>query len=116
MSEIFTNNIMPFQNFSMQQKTTISLQSMFAKAHSKNHFPSHPHHCASTAMPCSSGTPPHLVVLQVPALDLLVLAGGEEVRLPGADGQGANSADVPGESQLELSRGQVPQLQGTQVW
>lgn len=44
-----------------------------------------------------------LVLLEVPALDLAVLAGGKEVRMAIGDFQCANGVDVAGQCQLELS-------------
>ncbi len=41
---------------------------------------------------------------------LPVLPGGEEVGVPGGDGQPADGGDVAGEGELELARGQVPHL------
>ena len=43
----------------------------------------------------------HLVGLQIPALDLLVFAGAEQVGVAGAEGQAADGADVAGEGDLE---------------
>lgn len=42
-----------------------------------------------------------LVVFEVPALDLFVLPGREEVRLSGADRESPDSTDVTSESQLQ---------------
>ena len=49
-----------------------------------------------------------LVVLQVPALDLPVLAAGEEIRLATGDGQAAHHAHVSRQRQLEFPAGQIP--------
>ena len=52
----------------------------------------------------------HLIVLEVPAFDLLVLAGREEVGLSGADSQGPHTTDVASQCQLQTTRCQLPQL------
>lgn len=52
----------------------------------------------------------YLVVLEVPAFDLLVFPTGEEVWASGTDGHSANGADVAREGELELPAGQVPNL------
>ena len=49
-----------------------------------------------------------LVCLEVPALDLLVLAGAEEVGVPVGRDDAAHGGDVAGERQLECSRSQIP--------
>ena len=54
---------------------------------------------------------PDLVVLEVPALDLLVFPGREEVGLTVADGEGPDRADVASEGQLQSTRRKLPQLQ-----
>jgi len=51
-----------------------------------------------------------LVVLQVPALDLPVLAAGEEVGLAAGDGQAAHHAHMTRQGELQLPAGQVPDL------
>ena len=51
-----------------------------------------------------------LVVLQVPALDSLVLTAGEEVRRPGGDGHSAHCVRVAGQRELQRAGGQVPDL------
>ena len=52
----------------------------------------------------------HLIILQIPAFDLFVLARREQVRLSGTDGQAADSADVARQREFERARGQVPDL------
>ena len=44
-----------------------------------------------------------LVVLEVPAFNLLVLTSREEVGLPGADSEGPHTADVARQSQLQTA-------------
>eukprot|EP00282_Hemiselmis_andersenii_P014384 CAMPEP_0114111388 /NCGR_PEP_ID=MMETSP0043_2-20121206/1828_1 /TAXON_ID=464988 /ORGANISM="Hemiselmis andersenii, Strain CCMP644" /LENGTH=351 /DNA_ID=CAMNT_0001203419 /DNA_START=10 /DNA_END=1061 /DNA_ORIENTATION=- len=52
------------------------------------------------------------VGLEIPALHELVLTHAEHVRVPVAHRQPADGADVPREGELQLPRGQVPQLDG----
>lgn len=54
----------------------------------------------------------YLVVLQIPTLDLLVLAAGEQVRASAADGHAAHRADVSSQGELQFPTGQVPDLPG----
>lgn len=54
--------------------------------------------------------PDHLVILQIPALDLLVLSTGEEVRAAAAHRHAAHRADVSRQGQLQLSTCQIPDL------
>ena len=56
--------------------------------------------------------PDHLVRLEVPALDHLVLAAAEEVGVARADGEAAHGGDVAGQGQLERAGRQVPDLDG----
>ena len=55
---------------------------------------------------------PYLVVLQVPALDLLVFSGREQVWMPGADGKTPHSTDVSSQCELETTTGKFPKLLG----
>jgi len=74
--------------------------------HQKRHSP-------FTGLQYPSALPPvhpYLVVFQVPALDLLVLAAGEQVGAAWADGHAAHRADVTRQGQLQLAAGQVPDL------
>ena len=52
----------------------------------------------------------NLVILQIPALDRLVLTTGEEVRRPSGDGDTPHSVGVSGQCELQRARGQVPDL------
>lgn len=54
--------------------------------------------------------PNDLVVLQIPALDLSILAAAEQVRMPGTHAQPTNRADVTRQGQLQLAACQVPNL------
>lgn len=54
----------------------------------------------------------HLVRLQIPAFDHLVLATGEQVRVSWRHGQAAHSADVPRQRQPQRSRSEIPDLDG----
>ena len=72
--------------------------------------------------------PDHLVVLKIPALDLIgknesvlnkndsyftrlsILPTGEQIRLPVGDGETSDNGDVASEGDLELAAGQVPDL------
>ena len=51
-----------------------------------------------------------LIVLKVPTFDLLIFPSREEVGLSGADSEGPHTADVTSQSQLQTTRGQLPQL------
>lgn len=55
------------------------------------------------------------VLLQVPALDLLVLASGEEVRMTIRDNKPPHRVDVSCEGYLKLACGQIPELYGSVV-
>lgn len=52
----------------------------------------------------------HLVVLQIPTLDLLVFSTGEEVGAAAADSYTAHRADVSGQREFQLPTSQVPNL------
>ena len=52
----------------------------------------------------------HLVIFEVPALDLFVLSSREEVGLSGTDSEGSHRADVACQCELQSTRGQLPQL------
>lgn len=54
--------------------------------------------------------PNDLVVLEIPALHLPVLAAGEQVRVARRHGEAADGADVTGQRELQLSTCQVPNL------
>lgn len=54
-----------------------------------------------------------LVVLQIPALHLPILAATEQIRMLGADRQAAHCTDVACERELQLAAGQVPDLDDT---
>lgn len=53
-----------------------------------------------------------LVRLEVPALDHLVLAAGEEVWMSWGNGQAAHRRDVAREREAEVPRRQIPNLDG----
>lgn len=54
--------------------------------------------------------PHHLVRLEVPALDELVLASGKEVGVAMAHSETAHRRNVPGERELKLARRHIPDL------
>ena len=54
--------------------------------------------------------PDHLVVLEVPALNLTVLTTGEEVGMPVRDHQASHGGHVTGQGQFEFAGSQVPDL------
>jgi hypothetical protein len=59
--------------------------------------------------------PDDLVRLEVPALDLLVLASREEVRMAVGHGEGADRRNVACERELELAGREVPDLRVRKV-
>jgi len=54
-----------------------------------------------------------LVVLEIPALDLLVFSTGEEVGIAGTDTHSTNSGNVSSESQSKGTCGKVPHFDGS---
>lgn len=56
----------------------------------------------------------HLVVLQIPTLDLLVLSTGEEVGAAAAHCYTAHRTDVSSQREFQLPTGQVPDLSNKQ--
>lgn len=57
--------------------------------------------------------PYDFVVLQIPALDLPILAAAKQIRMLRADGHTAHSAHMTGERELQFAAGQVPDLDHT---
>lgn len=56
--------------------------------------------------------PYHLVCLEIPTFHHFVFATAEQVRLPRGNGESAHSADMACECKSEVSRREVPDLDG----